>query len=121
VLLPETLRETLVEELDDYVEAVGGSPDAEAVSTYVIELLEEAADEAGLDDLIGTMEDEGNVDGTLAEVMEAEFGSNEEFACTGEEIISFLERLCGIEWGKTSLAAAEEEEEEDDDDDEEGD
>ena len=45
--LPQTMRETLVEELDSYLEAIG-SPDAEQVTNYVLELLETAADEHDL-------------------------------------------------------------------------
>ena len=35
---------------------------------------------------------------TLAETLEEEMGSNDEFEFTGEEIVSLIERMCGIEW-----------------------
>jgi len=108
VELPQSERENLVEELDEYLEAVS-SPEAEAVVRYVIELLETVADEIGIDDIVLTLEDEGALDDSLASALEAEMESNAEFEYTGEEIVSLLERLCSIEWG-------DEDEDEDDDD-----
>jgi len=97
VELPQSLRENLVEELDAYLEAIG-SPDAEQVTSYVIELLETAAEEHDLDDLVLNMEEEAELDDSLATVLEDEMESNDEFEYTGEEIASLLERMCNIEW-----------------------
>lgn len=99
VLLPQSLRDSLVVELDAYLEAFGSDPDPEAASAFVVEHLETFADERGYDDLIGALEDGGSLDGTLAEVLEGEMASNDEFEFTGEEIASLLERVCVIEWG----------------------
>jgi predicted AlkP superfamily phosphohydrolase/phosphomutase len=78
VELPQTLRENLVEELDNYLEAIG-TPDGEQVASYVIELLEGAADEHDLDDVILNLEEEGELDDSLATVLEEEMESNDEF------------------------------------------
>ncbi len=98
--LPQTLRENLVEELDNYLEAIG-TPDGEQVASYVIELLEGAADEHDLDDVILNLEEEGELDDSLATVLEEEMESNDEFEFTGEEIVSLLERICNIEWSES--------------------
>lgn len=113
VQLPISMRESLVEEVDEYLEAFSSEPDPEAVGGYVVELLENYADDEGIDDLIAGLEEQGELDGTLQDTLETEMSSNDEFEYTGEEIISLLERLCGIEW------EADEEEEEDDEGDEE--
>jgi hypothetical protein len=111
VELPQSMRDTLVEELDSYLEAVG-TPDAEQVTSYVIELLETSADEHDLDELVLTLEEEAELDDSLATVLEEEMESNDEFEYTGEEIASLLERLCNIEW-------SDDDDDDDDDDDEE--
>jgi hypothetical protein len=92
------MRDSLVDELDEYLEAFSAEPDPEAVATYVVELLESFADDEGIDDIIPTLEEDGELDGTLQEVLETEMSSNDEFEYTGEEVTSLLERLCGIEW-----------------------
>jgi vacuolar-type H+-ATPase subunit E/Vma4 len=98
VELPQSVRENLVEELDEYLEAVS-TPEAEAVVRYLIELLETAADELGIDDIVLTLEEDAALDDSLALTLEDEMESNAEFTYTGEEIASLLERICDIEWG----------------------
>ena len=95
--LPQSMRDNLVEELDDYLEAVS-KPEAETVTAYLIELLETYADDIGFDDIVGTLEEEGALDDSLSTTIEEEMESNDEFEFTGEEIASLLERLCNIEW-----------------------
>ena len=111
--LPQSLRDSLVEELDEYLDALGSDPSAEAVANYVIELLEAFADEEGLDDLLVDLEESGELDEPLVELLEAEMESNDEFEYTGEEIVSLLEAMCAIEWG----AGGEDDEEDDEEDD----
>jgi hypothetical protein len=119
VQLPNTMRDKMVEDLDEYLEAVSASPDTEAIASYVIELLETYAEDAGIDDVVATLEEESTLDGTLVETIEEEMSSNDEFEYTGEEITSLLERLCDIEWvdsgGKSDEDEDEEEEEEEED------
>ena len=112
--LPFNMRDMLVDDLDRYLEAFSGDPDPEAVANYVIELVETMADEEGIDDIVSTLEDEGGLDGTLLETLEAEIGSNDEFECTGEELVSLLERLCEIEWEEDE--GGDDEDDDDDDD-----
>jgi hypothetical protein len=97
VQLPNKMRETMVTDLDEYLEAVSASPDAEAIANYVIELLETYAEDS-IDDVVAELEESAALDGTLSETLEEEMSSNDEFEFTGEEILSLLERMCDIEW-----------------------
>ncbi len=115
--LPNTMRDKMVEDLDEYLEAVSASPDTEAIASYVIELLETYAEDAGIDEVVAALEEEATLDGTLLETIEEEMSSNDEFEYTGEEITSLLERLCEIEW--VDKGGGDEEEEEDEDEEEE--
>ena len=110
--LPNSMRDHIVDDLDEYLEAVSASPDTEAISAYVIELLETYAEDAGIDDIVAALEEETALDGSLVETLEEEMSSNDEFEYTGEEIVSLVERLCEIEW-----IEGEEEDADDDDDD----
>lgn len=96
--LPESARDMLVEELDDFLAAYSGSPDAESVATYLVELLENVADDHTMDDIVPALEESGSLDMPLIEMLDAEMTSNDEFEYTGEEIVSLFERLCDIEW-----------------------
>lgn len=111
--LPTSLRESLVLELDTYLEAYGSNPDSEAVAVFVMEALETFADEKGYEDLVGALEDAGAIDGTLQEALEGELESNDELEFTGEEVTSLLERLSGIVWDDDGLGEREESEEDD--------
>jgi hypothetical protein len=116
VQLPYSMREALVDDLDEFLEAFSSDPEPEAVANYIIEALETYADEEGIDDIIPTLEEEGELEATLQETLETEMTSNDEFEYTGEELVSLLERLTGIEW-----EASDDDEEEDDDEDDEDD
>lgn len=110
MLLDVSFRETLVDELDDMLDAYGTKPDAESIAEFLIEQLELYADEAGVDDIVTSLEESGELEAPLQETLESEMSSNDEFEYTGEEIVSLLERICQIEWDNV-----------DDDDDEEED
>lgn len=110
--LPNSMRDNMVDDLDEYLDAVSASPDTEAIANYVIELLETYAENAGIDDVLGSLEEAAALDGTLVETLEEEMSSNDEFEYTGEEIVSLLERLCEIEWIEVEGDDDDEEEEE---------
>lgn len=105
MLLPESIRDRLVEDLDEYLNNLPDDPDVEMVATFMIEQLEVYADDKGIDDIIVGLEESGGLDSTLQETLEAEMSSNDDFEFTGEECVALLESACEIEW------------EEDDDDD----
>jgi len=116
VQLPIIIRDSLVEELDDMLEAYANDPDTEAVVSYLLEQLEILADEEGIDDVLSELEDEASLEAPLAELLEAEMASNDEFEFTGEEVVSLLERLCEIEWENDDEDDDWDDEDEDEDD-----
>ncbi len=119
--LPHEMRDTLVETLDEYLEAQTGNPEPESVAAYVVELLGTVADEMKLDEadeIVLKLESSGELDASLIEMLEEEFESNEEFEYTGEEIVSLVEKVCDVEW--TTKDDDEEVEDDDDDDDPDG-
>ena len=95
--LPTTLRESLVEQLDDIIGAYESTADSETVAGFLIEFIETFGDEEGYDDIIDSLEDSGNVDGSLLTVLETEFEGSD-MDVTAEEAVSIFEKLCGIEW-----------------------
>jgi hypothetical protein len=108
----------MVDDLDEYLDAVSASPDTEAIANYVIELLETYAENEGIDDVLAALEEEAALDATLVETLEEEMSSNDEFEYTGEEIISLLERLCEIEWVESEGDEDEDDEEEEEEEEE---
>jgi hypothetical protein len=117
--LPIDVRESLVEGLDDFLEAFATSPDAEAVAAFVVEQLEAFADDAGIDDIIAGLEESGGIETTLLETLEGELSSNDELEFTGEEVVSLLEKACDIEWEDDLSEELEDDDLEDDDDEDE--
>lgn len=117
--LPNSMRDHMVDDLDEYLEAVSASPDTEAIASYVIELLETYAENNGIEDVLASLEEAAALDGTLSETLEEEMSSNDEFEYTGEEIVSLLERLCEIEWVESEGGDEDEDEDEDEEEDEE--
>lgn len=120
IQLPHEMRDHLVEQLDEYLDAASGAPDPETIASYVVELVGTVAEELKVDDgdeIILKLESSGELDASLLELLEEEFESNDEFEYTGEEIVSLVEKVCEVEW-KTK--DDDEEEEEDDEDDPDG-
>lgn len=117
--LPNSMRDHMVDDLDEYLDAVSASPDTEAIASYVIELLETYAENKGIDDVLASLEEAAALDGTLSETLEEEMSSNDEFEYTGEEIVSLLERLCEIEWVESEGGDDDEEEDEEEEEEEE--
>jgi len=98
VQLPTSLRDPLVDELDGYLENFSSSPDGEAVANFLVEELEVWADDEGLDDIIHRLTEAGQLELDFVQAFENEMTSNDEFTYTGEEVVSLLEKLCGVEW-----------------------
>jgi hypothetical protein len=119
VQLPYSMRESLVDDVDEFLEAFSSDPEPEAIANYVVEGLETFADEEGIDDIIATLEEGGELEASLLETLETEMTSNDEFEYTGEEVVSLLERLCGIEWEGDQEEDEDDEDDDEDDDDEE--
>ncbi len=118
--LPHEMRDTMVEQLDEYFDAQSSTPEAEAVAAHVVELISTVADEMkleGADEIILTLESSGELDASLLEVLEEEFESNQEFEFTGEDVVSLFEKVCEVEWTTKDDEDDDEEKEDDDDDD----
>ncbi|MFK7930014.1 MAG: hypothetical protein AB8H79_17605 [Myxococcota bacterium] len=113
--LATEFRETLVDELDTMLDAYGKNPDPEPIATFLIDQLEQYADEYGIDDIVQGLEESGELEAALQEALEAEMSSNDEFEYTGEELVSLLERLCNVEWSDDENMTAEDEDDFDDD------
>ncbi len=119
--LPHSMRESLVDEIDEFLQAFSSDPEPEQVANFIVEQLESYADSEGIDDILQTLEEEGELETSLMETLESEMGSNDEFEYTGEEVVSLLERICGLEWSDANDDDDDEidDDEDDDDDDEE--
>ncbi len=117
--LPHELRDTVVEQLDEYLESQNGTPDAEAVAAFVVDLLGTAADDLKLpdaDDIVLKLETSGELEASLLELLEEHFESSEDMEFTAEDILALIEKVCDVEWTTKDDEDAEEEDEEDDPD-----
>lgn len=117
--LPHELRDTVVEQLDEYLESQNGTPDAEAVAAFVVDLLGTAAEDLKLpdaDDIIVKMETSGELEASLLELLEEHFESSEDLEFTAEDILALIEKVCDVEWTTKDDDDAEDEDEEDDPD-----
>ena len=117
--LPHELRDTVVEQLDEYLESQNGTPDAEAVAAFVVDLLHTAAEDLKLeeaDDIIVKMETSGELDASLLELLEEHFESSEDLEFTAEDILALIEKVCDVEWTTKDDDDVEEDDEEDDPD-----
>jgi len=95
--LPLSLRESILDQVDAYVDAVD-TPNSEAVVEVVIEQLELLQDENEIDDIIGKLEDSGALADPFSEALDEEFTGAAGFVFSGEDVVTTLERLCGIDW-----------------------
>lgn len=117
--LPHELRDTVVEQLDEYLESQNGTPDAEAVAAFVVDLLSTAAEDLKLpdaDDIVLKLETSGELEASLLELLEEHFESSEDMEFTAEEILALIEKVCDVEWTTKDDEDAEEEADEDDPD-----
>lgn len=101
VELPHEMRELLVERLDDFISDLTDSTDFESIAHSIIKAIQSTADEAEYekaDEVVARLESSGELEGSLAEVLEEHFEAEEEFDYTGEDLVNLLEKLCEIEW-----------------------
>lgn len=117
--LPHELRDTVVEQLDEYLESQNGTPDAEAVAAFVVELLGTAAEDLKIgdaDEIVLKLETSGELDASLLEMLEEHLESSEDMEMTAEEILGLIEKVCDVEWTTKDDDDVEEEDDEDDPD-----
>jgi len=100
--LPHEMRDMLVEQLDEYMEALEEEMAAEEVASYMVDLLQEAAQECEVeqaDDIVGLLESSGDLEATLAEMLTEHLENQDLDLVSPEEIVAVVEKLCEIEWG----------------------
>lgn len=118
--LPHEMRDTMVEQLDEYFDAQTGTPEPEAVAAHLVELVVTVAEEMKLEEteeLLLKLESSGELDASLLEVLEEQFESNQEFEFTGEDVVGLLEKVCDIEWTTKDDDDDDSADDDDDDDD----
>jgi hypothetical protein len=119
IQLPNEMRQTLIEQMDEYIDSLPGTPDAETVAEAVLEIIETVAEEMKVDeaeDIIAKLETSGELEATLLEVLENEFDGDEDFDFTGTDIVRMLEKVCDVEWSATDDSDDEDEDEDKDED-----
>lgn len=98
VQLPESIRDALVNDLEEYLANLPDDPEPEMVANFIVEQLEIYADEHGIEDIVVALEESGSLDGALRDELESEMSSNDDFEFTEEECVELLETMCDIEW-----------------------
>jgi hypothetical protein len=99
--LPKTMRDLLVEQLDEYCENLDSSSDTESIAESVIEHIEGVSQEVGGvngEEVLGQLEASGELEASMVEFLEDAFASEPAFIYAGEEIVTLLEKACEIEW-----------------------
>lgn len=118
--LPHEMRETLVDQVNEYLDSLNGVPDGEDVAARVVEIVEAVADELkleGADEIVLKLESSGQLEASLQEVLEEEFEREEEFEFSGEELVAMIEKVCDVDWSSKDT----DDDDDDDDDDKEED
>ena len=103
--LPYEIRESLVLSLDDWLENVNDDPGPEDLAAMVVESLETAAEEAELEDMediVAALAESLELDDTLVDHLEFEFGRNEDLELSGDEVVAFVEKVLRLKWTKTA-------------------
>jgi len=101
VELPQEMRELLVERLDDFISELTDTSDTESIAQSIVAAIENIADEVSYekaDEVISRLEASGELEGSLAEVLEEHLGAEDEFDFTGDDLVSLIEKICEIEW-----------------------
>ena len=117
--LPHELRDTVVEQLDEYLETQNGTPDAEALAAFVVDLLGAAAEDLKIDDaddIVLKLETSGELEASLLELLEEHFESSEDTEIIAEDILSLIEKVCDVEWTTKDDEDAEDDDDDDDPD-----
>ena len=73
MLLPESLRDRMVDSLDEVLTLYRGNTDPEMVAGFLLEQLETFADDQEMDDWMDQMETSGDLEAPLQQALEDEF------------------------------------------------
>ena len=100
--LPQEMRDMLVEQLDEYFEGLEEEMDPEEIASYVVDLLQEAAQECEVeqaDDIVGLLESSGDLEASLLDMLSEHLENQDLDLISADEVVGVVEKLCEIEWG----------------------
>lgn len=112
--LPLEMRECLVEHLQGVMEIEIDEGDNEELVEAILEAIAAAADDSDVsqaEDIVALLETSGDLDASLGELVSEQLQRAFDTGLTAEELVSYMEKLCEIEWSEPD--------DDDDDDDEE--
>lgn len=98
VQLPIDIRDDLVDELDEVLDAYPTEPPPSVVVGHLIEQFEILAEEEGYEGVSDLLENESDLDASLVEVLEHEVAELVDF--DGEELVALLEQIAALEWSE---------------------
>lgn len=101
--LPQEMRDLLVEQLDEYLSGQGEGAGPEDVAHHIIETFQELAEEYTVisdpdDDILGFLENSGDLDSSLLDVLVEQLETEDLTVVQGEDLVELVERTCEIEW-----------------------
>ena len=100
--LPQEMRDMLVEQLDEYFEGMEDVPEASEVAAYVVDLVQESAQECEVeqaDDIVGLLESSGDLEASLTDMLSEHLENLDLEALSAEDVVGVVEKICEIEWG----------------------
>jgi hypothetical protein len=103
IQLPQDMRDMLVERIDERIETGDVVEEIEDFIAGILEILPLVAEDCdvdGAEDLVAALESSGDLDISLAECLQEQYERNLDDGMSGEEIVSFVEKLCEIEWSE---------------------
>ena len=99
--LPGTMRQMIIDQIDENFAAVGSEGADEQYAQGVLDAIEmvaeEHADEIG-DEIVSHLEASGELDHSLLDTLTEGFKSDPDIDYIGEKVVSAVERLCKIKW-----------------------
>jgi hypothetical protein len=100
--LPQEYRDLLEEQLDEYLEANDDTSDAAAMVQDIVELMQRVCDECEVEvpgnDIVAFMENEGELEDGLFDMLLEELEEEDLEDISGEDLLTLLEKIVEIEW-----------------------
>ena len=97
--LPQNMRELLIDHVDEYLEGLDDLSDADAIAEATIEAIMSVTEHLGgldAEEIIAQLEDEGDFNTSLLEVLGVAFAKVDEL--TGAAVVERLDFICEVEW-----------------------
>jgi hypothetical protein len=99
--LPLAVRESMIVSVDEYLEMDNDQPDSRDLAEITMDFLVSSAESADLEDsdeLIERIEEHGEFEEPLVDILELSFSNQDEMELTGEDIVAHVERELGLKW-----------------------